>query len=282
VSQPSSKEVVQPALLNAFQTLNEIPDTTHQELSKSSSVTQLTERVFPRLRMKAEYQVCIGFEQIFSSLPSMDDGWCSVEEEKDEPQINQLSESPEGDLLRFSSYEEVMADVALENSEVSSVDVLDASAGGFCLEVDPRVSGYPKIGEVLGVRETQKSEWKLCVIRWSRPSSEGAQLGVELLALSAYKTLLRDPYTEAVVSPAIYIPGISLMGLPESVLLPQSRSVTGGDKALVRRFGEDTPYMMDKTGLITGSVKRLFISQVEANKPAERADIATSDIWATF
>ncbi|GLQ33641.1 hypothetical protein [Litoribrevibacter albus] len=279
MNQPSTKE------MNAFQALDVFHSNNEFSASKTSEsgrVTQLTERVFPRLRMKAEYQVCIGFDQVFSSLPSMEDGWCSEDTTSSDPQIHQMSESSEGDMLRFSSYEEVMADVALEKSEVASVEVIDVSAGGFCLEIDPRKAGYPKIGEVMGVREHQNAEWKICVIRWSRPSSEGAQIGVELLAPSAFKTLLRDPYTEAVQSPAVFIPGMPLVGVPDSVLLPQNRSVTTGDKALVRRSGVDLPFLMDKSGLITGSVKRLFISAVEANDRQERVDIASSDIWASF
>lgn len=250
--------------------------------SSSNNVTQLTERVFPRLRMKAEYQVCIGFEQIFSSLSSMEDGWCTSEQSSEDAKIEMVSKSPEGELLRFSSYEEVMSDVSSESSDVASVDVIDVSAGGFCLEIDPTKVGYPKLGDVLGVREHARSEWKICVIRWSRPSSEGSQIGVELLAPAAFKTLLRDMHTEAVISPAVFIPGIPLVGLPDSVLIPQNRSVVNGDKALVRRHGEDVPCLMDKTGLITGSVKRMFISEVEASDSVEKTDIAASDIWATF
>lgn len=283
MSQPITKELNQTEAAPSFEPFDGLTQSLSVESSSTSSkVAQLTERVFPRLRMKAEYQVCIGFDQIFSSLPSMDDGWCSAQDESEDPQIKQISESPEGDLLRFSSYEEVMADVASEQSEVSLVDVIDVSAGGFCLEVDPNVAGYPKIGDVLGVRDSHKSDWKLCVIRWSKPCAEGVQLGVELLAPSAFKTLLRDPYTEAVISPAIYIPGISVVGLPDSVLVPQRRALMNGDKALVRRFGEDKPFMMDKTGLITGSVKRLFLSVAETSDKVERTDIAASDIWATF
>ncbi len=250
--------------------------------SKDSNIAQLTERVFPRLRMKAEYQICLGFELLFSSLPSMDDGWCNTESEEQNNNVTHIAENPEAGLLRFSSYEEVMAGVESETSDVASVDVLDMSAGGFCLEIDTEVSGNPKIGDVLGVREHQKADWKLCVIRWSRPSSDGLQLGVELVSPVAYRTLLRNPHTEAVVSPAIYIPGIPVVGLPDSVLLPMNRSVSNGDRALVRQFGEDVPFIMDKTGLLTGAVKRMFISPVETVKSEERVDIASSDIWATF
>jgi len=280
MNQPSMKEESQ--ALNAM-ALRDVSSTANQNKeSNTGQIKQLTERVFPRLRMKAEYQVCIGFDQVFSCLPSMDDVWSSNEHQSTESQIQHESVSSEGDLLRFSSYEEVMADVSSDASDVAQVEVIDASAGGFCLEIDPRQTGYPKIGDVLGVREHNKADWKVCVIRWSRPSAEGLQVGVELLAPAAFKTLLRDPYTEAVVSPAVYISGMAVVGLPDSVLLPQNRSITNGDKALVRRSGEDLPFLMDKTGLITGSVKRLFISSADTSISEERVDIAGSDIWASF
>lgn len=282
MNQPSIKELEQPQALSSSRTNDELSLSQQTNAAPSGQVKQLTERVFPRIRMKAEYQICIGFDQVFSCLPSMDDAWCSDEQEHADAQIQQESVSSEGDLLRFSSYEEVMANVASEASDVASVEVIDVSAGGFCLEIDPRLAGYPKIGDVLGVREHNKADWKVCVIRWSRPSSEGLQVGVELLAPAAFKTLLRDQYTQAVISPAVYIAGMPLVGLPDSVLLPQSRSITNGDKALVRRSGEDLPFLMDKTGLITGSVKRLFISSIEAKARQERVDIAGSDIWASF
>ncbi len=277
MSQPSTQ-----AMDLSHVSTNVQSEETTQDVAARGRVAQLTERVFPRLRMKAEYQVCIGFDQMFSSLPSMDDGWCADEETSSNAQIHTVTETSDGDLLRFSSYEEVMADVALESSEVASVEVIDVSAGGFCLEVDPRAVGYPRIGDVMGVREHQKADWKVCVIRWSRPSTEGVQLGVELLSPAAYKTILRDPYTQAVLSPAVYMPGMPLVGLPDSVLLPQNRQVSNGDKALVRRSGEDQPFLMDKTGLITGSVKRLFISAVKTQENPTRVDIADSDIWASF
>ncbi|MFC3152224.1 hypothetical protein ACFOEK_14410 [Litoribrevibacter euphylliae] len=280
MNQPSIKE--QPQALNSSRAYDELSLATPTNAPTTGQVKQLTERVFPRIRMKAEYQICIGFDQVFSCLPSMDDAWCSNEEDSRDAQIQQESVSSEGDLLRFSSYEEVMADVASDTSDVACVEVIDVSAGGFCLEVDPRVAGYPKIGDVLGVREHNKADWKVCVIRWSRPSADGLQVGVELLAPAAFKTLLRDQYTQAVLSPAVYITGMPLVGVPDSVLLPQNRSITNGDKALVRRSGEDLPFLMDKAGLITGSVKRLFISAITAKESQERVDIAGSDIWASF
>lgn len=247
------------------------------------SVSQLTERVFPRLQMRAEYQVCLGFDQIFSCLSSMDDGWCDDSSEQPSSSFTHSVDTLTGDSLRFSSYEEVMAGMeGGQKSDISSVDVIDSSAGGFCLELDSAAMGYPSVGQILAVRENKSSQWKVCVIRWSRPSAEGVQVGVELIAPSAYKTLLRDPYTQAVISPAIYIPGVELVGVPESVVIPARRNLANGDKVLVRNFGDDKPYLLDKTGLLTGSVKRMFLSNADADTVHERTDVAVGDIWATF
>lgn len=243
-------------------------------------VLQLTERVFPRLQMRAEYQVCLGFDQIFSVLSSMDDGWC--DETVTSASESHTMDSLTGDALLFSSYEEVMAGMEGQASDISSVDVIDSSAGGFCLELDADSLGYPSVGQVLAVRENKLSQWKVCVIRWARPSAEGVQVGVELIAPSAYKTLLRDPYTQAVISPAIYIPGVELVGVPESVVIPTRRNLSNGDKVLVRNFGDDKPHLLDKTGLLTGSVKRMFLSSADTDSVHERTDVAAADIWATF
>ncbi|GAA3927682.1 hypothetical protein [Litoribacillus peritrichatus] len=274
MNQPGTKEI---GVSSTSDTCFKTPGST------DSNVAQLTERVFPRLRMRAEYQICLGFDALFSCLPTMEDGWCESDEESSAADTDSAKQENHGaGFLRFSTYEEVMADVETDSTEVASVEVLDMSAGGFCLEIDPGSSGYPKLGDVIGVREHSRTNWKLCVIRWSRPSPEGLQLGVELIAPVAFRTILRNRHTEAVLSPAVYIPGISLVGLPESVLIPMTRTVLNGDRVLVRCSGEDLAYSMDKTGLLTGSVKRMFISPAEGGEQGERVDVASSDIWATF
>lgn len=69
---------------------------------------------------------------------------------------------------------------------IFAVDVVDVSAGGYCLEWHTESPVQLKAGELLGVREPGRFKWAIAAVRWVQQSRSSSQLGVQLLAPQAH------------------------------------------------------------------------------------------------
>lgn len=65
---------------------------------------------------------------------------------------------------------------------IYDVPLLDASAGGYCLEWREAIPGQLKAGELLGLREEGRQKWALGVVRWVQRTRDSTQIGVQVLA----------------------------------------------------------------------------------------------------
>lgn len=70
----------------------------------------------------------------------------------------------------------------LDNLPTYTVTTLDSSPGGYCLNWRDKMPTQARVGEVVGIKERQRSRWNIAVIRWVQQSNRGTQMGVQLLA----------------------------------------------------------------------------------------------------
>ena len=156
-------------------------------------------RDFERLSVHAELQVCVGLTHVCSHLSGLsaaenskvmksessrfdacathqqediwdeayDSGSCSMEEHR------AFSLTPE---------RQNVAPPVPEALQSFKVNTLDISPGGYCLNWREEMPSQARVGEVVGLKEQQHSQWNVGVIRWVQQSSRGTQLGAQLLA----------------------------------------------------------------------------------------------------
>jgi hypothetical protein len=68
---------------------------------------------------------------------------------------------------------------------IDRVSIIDASAGGYCIEWRGATPANLKAGELLGVRELGRNKWGIAAVRWVQQSRSATQIGLQLLAAQA-------------------------------------------------------------------------------------------------
>lgn len=155
-------------------------------------------RNFERLPMHTELEVCVGLGNVCSHLSglSADENKRVVEREASHFDARSTSAQADpwaktsdtgghfmGDYKTFTltpeaHHEEPEATLAPTHLVTS----LDTSPGGYCLNWRDEMPALARVGEVVGLKERQRTRWNVGVIRWVQQSARGTQMGVQLLA----------------------------------------------------------------------------------------------------
>ncbi|WP_018953184.1 hypothetical protein [Thioalkalivibrio sulfidiphilus] len=132
--------------------------------------------------------------------------------------------------------------IGLSHAEAETWQVLNASAGGFCLRWPGQQPTRAQVGELIGLREKEGShyQWRVGVIRWMLNKGEqGLEIGVQVLAP---KTLLITLEHAHMGQPsgdpveALLLPAIKTIQQPPSLLAP-TRRFRLGDQVIVNLAG---------------------------------------------
>ena len=150
-------------------------------------------RSFERLSSHAELDACVGLGGVYFHTCSHSDssdkaapdhfGASSVSAEQDP-----WDESPDSGartMVEHTTYDLTPGDLHRRVQElipVHSVQTLDTSPGGYCLNWGDDIPLQAKVGEVIGLKDKKRTKWNIGVIRWVRQSGSGTQMGVQLLA----------------------------------------------------------------------------------------------------
>lgn len=158
-----------------------------------------------------------------------------------------------------------------EHSE--SWQLLNSSAGGYCLHADLAQSSRVQVGELLALRESGKQNaiWQLGIVRWMQRLSDDLQIGVQALGFRPTPGLLRLGHLETPVR-SLLLPADTINRRPASLLTlplalaPQQRAVlsgaTGEQEILLSRLLESgNGFMWFEYQLLRSST---------ANRAAER------------
>jgi hypothetical protein len=104
-------------------------------------------------------------------------------------------------------------------------EIVNVSAGGYCLRWNSDTSSRAQVGELIALREQEpdgKFAWRIGVIRWMQFKREsGLEIGVQVLSpkvMSATAQRSNRPNEEPFE--CLMLPGIKPLKLPPSVLLP--------------------------------------------------------------
>ncbi len=123
-----------------------------------------------------------------------------------------------------------------------TVQIVNASAHGYCLDWPQNAEAPIKTGEIVGVKQSQSHNWSIAVIRWvCHDNNQHAQLGLELISPSA------APYGARIIhktgAPAEYmrvlvLPELAATQTPITVLTPRVPFRSGQKVMLNQRAKE--------------------------------------------
>ena len=113
-------------------------------------------------------------------------------------------------------------------------EIVNVSAGGYCLRWNADTSSRAQVGELIALREKEpdgSDAWRIGVIRWMQYIREsGLEIGVQVLSpkvLSASAQRSNRPNEEPF--DCLMLPGIKPLNQPPSVLLPAHAFRSGND-----------------------------------------------------
>lgn len=110
-----------------------------------------------------------------------------------------------------------------EEEEVLSCRLLDQSPAGFCIALDSPNLKHLRVGDIVGIQESDNRSWSVGIIRWIRRFSEDSfGAGVEQLSSVAQSIGLKQVKKfgqESSFVRALLMPEIKSLGQPTTVLL---------------------------------------------------------------
>ncbi len=146
-------------------------------------------------------------------------------------------------------------------------EVVNISAGGYCLRWNSENTSKAQIGELIALHEREANggyEWRVGTIRWMQfTTKNGLEIGVQVLspkviAAQAHRFNKRD---EAPFN-ALMMPGIRLLNQAATIILPAHAFKTG-DKLKVEVFEQNIVIKLNEKKEHTGSFTQFQFIHVE-------------------
>ena len=174
-------------------------------------------------------------------------------------------------------------------------EVVNVSAGGYCLRWNSETTSKAQNGELIALHEREAGggyEWRIGVIRWMQFTSEnGLEIGVQVLspkviAAQAHRFNKHDelPFE------ALMIPGIRPLNQPATIILPAHAFKTG-DKLKVDVFEQKIEIRLSDKKENTGSFTQFqFVhteQQIRENKIEKKEEAVKKkddfdEIWSSL
>jgi len=174
-------------------------------------------------------------------------------------------------------------------------EIVNISAGGYCLRWNSDDTSKAQIGELISLQEFDTNhnfEWRIGVIRWMQFTQEnGLEIGVQVISPKVTTaTAQRANRPQEVPFDCLMLPGIKALQQSPSTILP-SHAFKPGDKLVARILEKKLDITLDETKEHTGSftqftykntdVDRRIKKQVkkeEANKKKDDFD----ELWSSL
>ena len=201
-----------------------------------------------------------------------------------------LTDAYEKDKLTMSD-----SQIRRNQKKKSHWEIVNVSAGGYCLRWNSDVATMAQIGELIALCEKEpdgSDAWRVGVIRWMRYIREsGLEVGVQVLSpkvLSATAQRRNRPNEEPF--DCLMLPGIKPLKLPPSVLLPAHAFRPTDDLNIrLREADMETAIQLESVQEHTGSFTQFQYTSreaVERRKQEEKKSPANKDnfdeIWSSL
>lgn len=185
-------------------------------------------------------------------------------------------------------------------------EVINVSAGGYCLHWNSDSTSKAQVGELIGIREKEPDhsyQWRAGIIRWMQyTQGNGLDIGVQVLSPKVITATIHrigkeheDPFE------CLMLPGIKPIKQPTTLLLP-AHAFKIGTSLKIYVYERTIDIKLTTVAEHTGSFTQFQFTQVAANentplrkpapkpvaKPAEKKTDSNNDnddfdsIWSTL
>jgi hypothetical protein len=187
------------------------------------------------------------------------------------------------------------AQLGLHRERDKHWEIVNISAGGYCLRWSADTSSRAQVGELIALREKEPDDsyaWRIGVIRWMQYIREsGLEIGVQVLSPKVTPALAqRSNRPNEEPFDCLMLPGIKPLNQPPSVLLPAHAFRCGNDlkiKILEQEIEIRLGSIKDHTGSFTqfqytsqDEVEK--IEQEEKKKASARNRDNFDEIWSSL
>lgn len=275
------------------------------QLDRALSAPQ--KRHFTRIRTDSTVEVCAGLsalhymlcdgqnfddflahahqqgrgQQLFGAPPTL-----QVNSQKDVwDKVYQPAQPPEPTNIDYKKDAPERASAAPVHFHSQQVQLVNASAGGCCLNWQDSVPPQIRAGEVMGIRHPGHSQWSITVIRWlSTQEDKGTLIGLELLSPGGTPIAVRvfnKAGAHGDYMRGIELPAVPLIGQPATLLLPR---VPFRERQKVQLVEHDKPREAQLLSKITGtSAVAQFSFELSQTNPVQASTPAPTEgfdaIW---
>jgi hypothetical protein len=161
-----------------------------------------------------------------------------------------------------------------------NVQMVNASAQGYCIKWPQNHSAQIKAGEIVGLKETNSQNWSIAVIRWVSHVKETTQIGIELISPSA------APYGARIIKKTggdgeyirvLVLPEITAIKRPVTLLTPQVPFMPG-NKVVINQRGREAQIYLNKLLNDQGAYNLFeFKKMTNTLKPPKHSDTISYD-----
>ena len=155
-------------------------------------------------------------------------------------------------------------------------EVVNISAGGYCLRWKSDTTSRAQIGELMALREQESDgtyQWRVGVIRWMQfTRGSGLEIGAQILSPKAIAATAQR-YNKSNEQPfdCIMLPGIRALKQGPSVLTP-AHAFKEGDRLNVSVLGQDMTIKLLEQSEHTGSFTQFQFANNEAATRQQKAE----------
>ena len=187
----------------------------------------------------------------------------------------------------FNQSGEIYQSMEEEKHPLYDCHAVNASPGGYCLQLGGEVASRVRTGEILGLREDGNGDWALAIIRWLRRVEGGeVMFGVELLSPMAdplgARILNRKPPSDPMR--ALLLPEIKLVGQAETLLVPKV-GFREGQRVELMHQGDTRNVRLVRQLPLTGSYARFeiqYIADLTGRVRDLQTDLAVDDAYESL
>lgn len=174
-------------------------------------------------------------------------------------------------------------------------EIVNISAGGYCLRWNSETTSKAQIGELIAIKEREASgnyEWRVGAIRWMQfTAKNGLEIGVQVLSpkVIAAKAFRYNKPKEAPFE-ALMVPGIRPLNQPATIILPAHAFKTD-DKLKIDVFEQNIEIKLSEKKKHTGSFTQFqFVhlnqdtqtKKIEKKQEAEKKKDDFDEIWSSL
>ena len=234
-------------------------------------------------------------EQLLASLALIDESTISENESKNSSEDNLTPTSPKDAGFKDSNKLAVGGDSLLNQGEVDlHWEIVNVSAGGYCLRWNSDETSKAQIGELIALREREANgtyQWRVGAIRWMQYTREfGLEIGVQLLSPNVCPaTIKRKNSPSNTIDNCIMLPGINPLKLPATLLLP-TQSFRLNDCLEFKALGQIMELKLSGIKEKTGSFTQFIFTKTDTEIKLQSTDRKLSqketddfaEIWSSL